>query len=277
MMRMDKRLVSMSVLLVLVLVSTIIFMGCGQEKDNNAAEDASLPVVTVGCDDYSPFSYTDDDGNITGIDVELAREAFSRIGYRPHFVFINWEDKNQLLQDGDIDCIWSSFTLTGRESQYAWAGPYMKSNQVVAVRENSDIYTMDDLAGKILAVQSTTKPEDIIRKHDGTVPQLQKVLSVQKRDLVFLLMAKGYADAMAAHDTSIEQCMKNTGLKVRILDTPLKSVGLGVAFDKNDTRGINQKLNGALAEMYQDGTMQEILGRYFANPEKFLEVPHEGD
>lgn len=267
---MTKRMVSIAFLL--IFVSTIIFLGCGQQVAEKSAPEDDLPVITVGCDDYSPFSYADDSGNMTGIDVELAREAFSRIGYRPHFVFINWEDKNQLLQNGDIDCIWSSFTLTGREDQYAWAGPYMKSNQVVAVKENSDIHTIDDLAGRILAVQSTTKPEDIIRKHDGTVPPLKKLISVQKRDVVFLLLTKGYADAMAAHDTSIEQCMKNTGLKVRILDTPLQSVGLGVAFDKNDQRGINKELDAALAQMYQDGTVKKILGKYFANPDRFLEV-----
>lgn len=271
---MTKRMVSIAFLL--VFISTIIFMGCGQKASEDSAIDDDMPVVTVGCDDYSPFSYVDDSGNMTGIDVELAREAFSRIGYRPHFVIINWEDKNQLLKNGDIDCIWSSFTLTGREDQYAWAGPYMKSNQVIAVRENSNIHTIDDLKGRILAVQSTTKPEDIIRRHDGSVPPLEKLISVQKRDVVFLLLTKGYADAMAAHDTSIEQCVKNTGMRVRILDTPLQSVGLGVAFDKDDTRGINSQLNTALSEMYQDGTVQKILGKYFENPERFLEVPHEG-
>ena len=267
---MTKRMVSIACLL--VFVSTIIFLGCGQQVAEKSAPEDDLPVITVGCDDYSPFSYMDDSGNMTGIDVELAREAFSRIGYRPHFVFINWEDKNQLLQNGDIDCIWSSFTQTGREDKYAWAGPYMKSNQVVAVRENSDIHTIDDLAGRIVAVQSTTKPEDIIRRHDGTVPPLKKMISVQKRDVVFLLLTKGYADAMAAHDTSIEQCVKNTGIRVRILDTPLQSVGLGVAFDKNDGRGINKELAAALAEMHQDGTMKKILGKYFENPDRFLEV-----
>ena len=58
---------------------------------------------------YSPFSFMDANGNMTGIDVELAREAFSRMGYAPEFVFINWEDKKNLLAKGSIDCIWSSF------------------------------------------------------------------------------------------------------------------------------------------------------------------------
>lgn len=261
----------------LVMLLLLMLYGCGQEAaDEEMAEDGQ-PVVKVGCDDYSPFSYTDENGIVTGIDVELAREAFGRMGYKPQFVFINWEDKDQLLADGEIDCIWSSFTETGREDQYAWAGPYMKSNQVVAVREDSDIYTLADLQGKIMAVQSTTKPEEAIKKHDGTLPPLEKVISVQKRDLAFMLLAKGYVDAMAGHNTVIEQCKKNTNLKVRILEQPLQSVGVGVAFAKDDTRGINVELGNVLRQMRSDGTTEQIIGKYFSNPERYLEEPHEGN
>ena len=246
---------------------------CGCSRQEAAFQDisADLPVITVGCDNYSPFSFTDVNGNMTGIDVELAREAFSRMGYSPEFVFINWEDKTKLLENGTIDCIWSSFTMTDREADYNWAGPYMRSRQVVAVNEDSDIWTLQDLEGKVIAVQSTTKPEEIIRSHDGTLPQLQKVISVQKRDLIFILLSKGYVDALAAHDTSVEQFMADTGLKFRILEQPLQSVDLGVAFDKNDTRGLNTQLTQVLAEMQKDGTVRQILGKYFTNVEDYLE------
>lgn len=44
---------------------------------------------------------------------------------------------------------------------YKWAGPYMVSRQVVAVNENSNIKKLSDLSGKVIAVQASTKPEDI--------------------------------------------------------------------------------------------------------------------
>ena len=146
--------------------------------------------------------------------------------------------------------------MNDREDEYNWAGPYMKSRQVVAVNEDSDIWTLQDLKDKVIAVQNTTKPEDIIRSHDGTLPPLRKVISVQKRDLIFILLSKGYVDALAAHDTSVDQFMTDTGLKFRILDEPLQSVELGVAFDKNDTRGLNTELTKTLDEMQEDGTTE---------------------
>ncbi|WP_254479247.1 transporter substrate-binding domain-containing protein, partial [Salmonella enterica] len=59
--------------------------------------------IVVGCDDYTPFSYMDVNGNQTRIDVELATEAFHRMGYEPDFTFINWEEKKDLLKDGTIE------------------------------------------------------------------------------------------------------------------------------------------------------------------------------
>ena len=251
--------------------------GCQMQKQNKKNGPSDLPSVIVGCDNYSPFSYMDANGNMTGIDVELAREAFLRIGYSPKFVFINWEDKKDLLADGEIDCIWSSFTMTDRENEYNWAGPYMKSHQVVAVNEDSDIWKLSDLEGKVIAVQNTTKPEDIIRSHDGTVPKLRKVISVQKRDLIFILLSKGYVDALAAHDTSVDQFMKESGLKFRILEEPLQSVDLGVAFDNSDTRGLNTLVTDALKEMQRDGTTQQIIGKYLSNAQSYLEEDTDGE
>ena len=161
--------------------------------------------------------------------------------------------------------------MTGRENEYHWAGPYMRSRQVVAVNEDSDIYTLQDLEDKVIAVQNTTKPEDIIRSHNGTLPNLRKVISVQKRDLIFILLSKGYVDALAAHDTSVDQFMEDTGLRFRILEEPLQSVDLGVAFDKNDTRGLNTQLTEVLAQMQEDGTTEHIISEYLQNAEDYLE------
>lgn len=123
--------------MVLIMVGTVIMSGCSKKKSSENIDDR--PKITIGCDDYAPFSYMDVNGNVTGIDVELATEAFDRMGYQVEIEFINWEEKKDLLANGSIDCIWSSFTMDGREDEYKWAGPYMKSNQVIAVNVDSDV------------------------------------------------------------------------------------------------------------------------------------------
>lgn len=250
--------------------AAIITVGCRKQKKTVQEEERNLPKIVIGCDDYSPFSYTDVNGETTGIDVELAKEAFGRMGYQPEFSFINWEDKKELLKEGTIDCIWSSFSMDGREEDYKWAGPYMQSHQVVAVNKDSKIRKLEDLKGKVIAVQSTTKPEEIFRNHEGVVSDFGKIISVQNRDLIYTFLSKGYVDAIAAHDTSIDQFMADFDMEYQILDEPLLTVGLGVAFDSEDERGIDKKLSKTLKKMRKDGTIEQIVGKYLKDTSRYL-------
>lgn len=259
-----------SILLVGCLLSGLL-SGCAKETSTKKTED--LPVIKVGSDNYPPYNYLDEDGNPTGIDIDLAREAFSRLGYQAEFVNIDWDQKKGLVEAGDIDCIWGSFSMEGRLDDYKWAGSYMVSDQVVAVDENSDIYSLADLEGKNIVVQSTTKPEEIfLNRSDNRIPEVASVISVENRSLLFTFLSKGYADAIAAHETFIRTYMKDEGVSYRILDDTLMTVGLGVAFSKNDERDICDKLDETLEDMRKDGTSEKIIGKYLDDPAKYLEV-----
>lgn len=247
--------------------------GCAAPAGSDSPNEDALPVITVGSDNYPPFNCQDTSGHPTGIDVDLAVEAFRRMGYRAQFVTIDWEEKKNLVESGAIDCIWGGFSIDGREDQYLWTQPYMYSRQVVAVRKDSGIYSLSDLAGKCIAVQSTTKPEELFLSHtDPRIPAPDDVFSLQNRELLYPYLSKGYADAIAAHETAILQCMADYGLELRILDEPLLAVGLGVAFARSDDRGLAQELSRTFSQMRDDGTTQQILGKYLENPQKYMEA-----
>lgn len=246
---------------------------CGGQTETERVTHSDLPVILVGSDNYPPFHYEDANGQPTGIDVDLAKEAFRRMGYQAVFVTIDWEDKKDLVERGEIDCIWGSFSSDGREDQYLWTEPYLYSRQVVAVRQDSDIQTLADLAGKRVAVQSTTKPEELFLAHtDPRIPRVAEVFSLQDRELIYPYLSKGYADALAAHETAILQCMSDYSLNYRILDEPLLTVGLGVAFARTDQRGLDKELSRTFEEMRADGSLEQIVGRYLDEPQRLLEV-----
>ena len=235
--------------------------------------DSNLPQILVGSDTYPPYIYLNNDGIPAGIDVEIATEAFRRMGYAARFESIDWEQKTNLVESGTIDCIWGCFSMDGREQLYRWAGPYMTSRQVVAVNADSGIETLADLAGKTMMVQSTTKPEEIfLAGTDPRIPQLGEVLSTEDRSVQYAMLNCGYVDAVAAHETAILQYMQDCNADFRILEEPLLVTGIGVAFALNDTRGLDEQLTKTFAAMRADGTMKQIVGKYLPDPEKYLEV-----
>lgn len=266
-----KRKISISFIICMIIA---VLCGCRDSQyDVNANESVQLKEIIIGSDIQPPFNYVDSDGNPTGIDVELATEAFRRMGYKAVFVNINWDDKQELLSSHTIDCIWGSFSMNGREDKYKWAGPYMKSRIVIAVNKDSDIYTIEDLWDKTVAVQAASKPEEMfLNMADSRIPRIRSLLSMKNRELTYPMLSKGYADALAVNEVIINQYMKDYNMQFRILEESLDTVGLGVAFDKNDTRGIDRRLADILINMHDDGTEKEILEKYVEDTDKYLEV-----
>ena len=256
--------------LVLACLMVMGLLGCGAPQEK---PDTSLPKLIIGSDTYPPYVYMDNNGDITGLDVEIAREALRRMGYQAEFVSIDWERKKELVNKGDIDCIWGCFSMNGREDDYQWAGPYMISREVVAVNEHSDIQTLSDLAGRSVAVQATTKPEELfLTRPTDDIPEVGVVLSLEDRSVQYAALDSGYVDAIAAHEEAIEQYMEDYNANFRFLEPPLLVSGIGVAFSNDDSRGLADELTKTLAEMRQDGTLLAITSKYLANPESYLEV-----
>ena len=272
MIALSRRLRYISLALAVQGLCMVLLCGFRPAEEKADSSPAELPVIVVGSDNYPPFNYTGSDGQPTGVDVELAQEAFRRLGYRVQFVTINWEEKKTLVENGTIDCAWGSFSMNGREDEYTWAGPYLHSRQVVAVRTSSDIYTLADLADKTLVVQSTTKPEELFLDAAANgLPQLRAVYSLQDRDLIYTTLIKGYADALAAHESAIRQFMKDYSVEYRILAEPLMQADLGVAFAKDRADDLPQRLTETFREMLADGTTREIVSRYLDEPDHYLE------
>ena len=256
------------ILVLACLIAVGALCGCGARQP-----DTPLPKLLIGSDTYPPYIYMDNNGDITGLDVDLAREAFRRMGYEAEFTSIDWERKKALVDAGEIDCIWGCFSMDGREEDYRWAGPYMVSRQVVAVNRHSDIQALEDLAGRSIAVQATTKPEELfLTRPTDDIPEVKVVFSLEDRSVQYAALESGYVDAIAAHEEAITQYMEDYGADFRFLDPPLLTTGIGVAFSNNDTRGLAEELTKTLAEMRQDGTMLAIVSKYIAHPESYLEV-----
>lgn len=255
--------------------STANTTGSADTAATSPSTEPSSKTLVIGYEDYPPSCYLDEDGDPVGIDMDIATEALRRMGYTPVFKEIDWLDKDKLLSSGEIDCIWCSFSMDGREDAYTWAGPYMYSDEVVIVPTASPIETLDDLTGKIVGVAATSEPERLLLdRPDASIPDVATVCSLEDTGLLYSSLLKGYVDAIATHRLAAEQYIADYGVDARILDEPLIHVAVGVAFARDTDSPVPARLNKMLMRMKKDGTIAKIAERYIQDARDYLEESH---
>ena len=124
-------------------------------------------VFVLGLDDsFPPLGFRDADNNITGYDIDLAKEVASRLGVEFKAQPIDWSAKEMELTTGKIDCIWNGFTITDeREESLSMTKPYLNNAQVLVVRKNGGIEKLSDAAGKTIGLQKGSSAQDAVESN----------------------------------------------------------------------------------------------------------------
>ncbi len=229
--------------------------------DAKVAAAANDGVFKIGLDpEFPPMGYRDTEGNYVGFDIDLAKEVAKRLGMEFEAVPINWDAKNMELGTGNIDCIWNGFTMTGREGDYLWTSPYVENAQVIVVKENSDIKTSADLAGKVLALQQGSTAENALNSRVDIKDTLANTLFVADNVSALNELKAGGVDAVLVDEVVADYYIaKNPGLKV-IDSIARESYGVGFALGNSALR---DKVETTLHEMAKDGTMKKISEQWF--------------
>lgn len=161
--------------------------------------------------------------------------------------------------------------MNGRENDYQWAGPYLYSRQVIAVRNDSGIQTFDDLAGTRVGVQVTTRAAGLfLHTTDSPLPEVKQVNCFASTEDMFAAIRKGYVDAIAGHEALINEFLKNEKGIYRILEESPHVSKAGIAFQKGTHVELAQKVNALIREMSADGTVAEIVSSYGLDAEKVV-------
>ncbi|GHV29816.1 hypothetical protein FACS189481_3170 [Clostridia bacterium] len=122
----------------------------------------------VGLDiDFPPMGFRNENGDIIGFDVDLAREVFSKMGRELILQPINWDAKEIELNAEKVDVLWNGLSKTDeREKNMLLTKPYMKNRQIVVVNKTSEIDSLEDLKDKIVCVQKGSTGADAARNHN---------------------------------------------------------------------------------------------------------------
>ena len=230
-----------------------------------AAETAEAAggTLIVGFDqDFPPMGFVGDNGEYTGFDLDLAKEAASRLGLEYKAQPVAWDSKDMELESGNIDCIWNGFTITGREDDYTWTTPYMANKQVFVVANDSDIKSQADLAGKVVEVQADSSAEAALKDNQDLANTFGQLLTTPDYNTAFMDLEQGAVDAVAMDVIVAGYQIKQRNADFKILDDSLSEEEYGVGFKKGNTE-LRDKVQGALEEMAADGTLAKISDEWF--------------
>lgn len=230
------------------------------ERTDETSEGGTF---TVGFDqDFPPMGFVGEDGEYTGFDLELAQETAKRLGLTYVAQPIAWDAKNMELESGNIDCIWNGFTMTGREDEYTWSEPYMENSQVVVVMEDSEIETLEDLAGKIVEVQADSSAEAALKEMPDLTSTFGTLQTTPDYNTAFMDLEMGSVDAIAMDVIVAGYQMQEREGSFKILEESLASEEYAIGFKKGNTE-LCEKVQQTLEEMAADGTMAEISEKWF--------------
>lgn len=228
---------------------------------SSAGPDNAPRLLKIGYTHFAPFVFVNDNGVLTGIDVELAQAACRELGCTPQFIPINWHRKETVLARGEADCVWTVFSINGREHLYQWTAPYLKSRQVVMVPQMSPVRRLEDLEGLLVATTHDSKAENLLLTQTRLAFPVE-IYSFARIDEAFACLDAGYVDAAVSHESALDYFSRHSVKNWRLLPGSLAVVNVGVAFDQKADPGFVKRLSDTLQHFRHDGTLLTILKKY---------------
>ena len=196
-----------------------------QGVDRSLEKVLDKGVFVLGLDDsFPPMGFRDENNEIVGFDIDLAREVTSRMGVELKLQPIDWNAKEQELNTGNIDCIWNGFTITPeRREMINFSDPYVDNAQVAVVRGDSQVRSLADLAGKRVGIQAGSSASDAVYGNPGFANSLAEVVEVRDNLTALMDLEIGGVEAVVLDLFVANDNIHRSGKDFKILDEHLSS------------------------------------------------------
>jgi arginine/ornithine transport system substrate-binding protein len=243
----------MKKLIIAASTALAMFAGAAQAQDIRIAFDVP----------YEPFEYKDENGNLTGFEVELAEAMCEEMAANCELVIQAWDGMIPGLMARKFDLIMSSMSITAeRAKQVNFSEPYYNTPGGWFARDGfaTDVTDMGAMEGQVVGVQRGTTMDTYVTENMGDTVTIKRYttaddmvldLEGQRLDVVFLDYPVG-EQTILSRDGFVE-----VGEQVKL------GQGVGVAMRKRDTE-LAEQVNAALRVIKEDGTYDTIMQKYFA-------------
>lgn len=206
---------------------------------------------------FPPYEMTTDSGEFEGIDIETAQAIADKLSLELQIDDMDFDAALLAVQQGKSDMVMAGVTVTDeRQNVMDFTDSYATGIQSIIVKEDSDIASVDDLAGKKIGTQRGTTgylycsddfgDENVVAYDDG-------LTAVQ-------MLNNGQVDCVVIDNAPAKEFIAaNPGLK--LLDTAYVEESYAIGIGKGNTE-LKDAINTALEELKADGTLQAIVDKY---------------
>ena len=238
---------------------------CGNNSsDKQEGDDSGLKTVESGKlhmstnAQFPPYEMTTDDGGFEGIDVEIAQAIAEKLGLELQIDDMDFTAALEAVQAGMSDMAMAGITVNEeRLAVMDFSDTYATGVQVVIVKEGSDV-TLDNLGEQLIGVQNGTTGwqfcsddfgDDHVAAFDNGITAVQALVNDQVDCVV---IDQGPAEVFVS---------ENPGLTILETEYAIEDYAIGV--NKGNT-ALLDAINGALAVLQEDGTIQSIIDKYIS-------------
>ena len=230
----------------------------GGDTESDMAYVEEKGTLIVGITEFEPMDYQNADGEWIGFDADLAKLFAERLGVEVQFQLIDWESKVMELDGRTIDVVWNGMTLTDEVlASMECSNAYLNNAQVVILpsAEAENYADAESMSGLQFAVESGSAGEQMAIEngfsYTPVTDQATAVLEVESGTCGAAIIDSLMASAMVGEGTNFADLTYTISLNTE---------EYGVGFRQGSD--LAAELNAFFAEIYADGTMQELADQY---------------
>lgn len=270
---MKKKAISM------LLAAAMVFSlaACGAKSDSDTKEtkkettadakdessDKEITVVATGS--FYPISYTDDDGNLTGFEVEALKEVCKRAD-----IAINWELSDDYttmfggVDSGLYDTIVGQVSVTDeRKETYQFTDVYAENSIRMCVRADDPAESIDDLQGRKVCIEFGTVLQDFFDKYNSEHSADEQIECVETTGSPYEELEVGHFDAFPITELSFDSVMEKGEYDFKLIGDPIIIDYQAWPFAKDADPEIIKAINKSIKEMQDDGTLSKLSEKFY--------------
>ncbi len=247
--------------------------GCGDKSSAEATPAATsssqdlldqirakgtIVIATEGT--WSPWTFHDEKGNLTGYDIELGRLIAKHLGVKPQFVEGKWDGLLAGISSGRYDIMINGVDITPeREKAFSFTQPYAYNKTVVVTRaSDTAIQSMQDLKGKVTANTISSTYAEVAERYGA------KVTGVDDLNQTFELLLSGRIDAtLNAEVVFYDYKRVHPTAEVKIAAVSDEMTSVGIPLKKEGTEKLREEINKALTQLHQSGELSKLSQQFF--------------